>query len=176
MLTTWRTERPPQNEYAPYYEPYMIQIPDGDILETLTRQREGTLKLIAGIPEVKAAFRYAPEKWSIKQVLGHLTDGERVFAYRALCVARGEETPLPRFDENRYAELGGHDQRLLTDIAREFDHLRISTLELFESFDRVAWTRTGTASNQPISVRALIWIIAGHESHHMKVVQERYLK
>ncbi len=176
MISDLRAQRPLENEYAAYYAPYLAQVPEGDILDTLRNQRLETLQLMAGITEANAAFRYAPDKWSIKQVLGHVTDGERVFAYRALCIARGEEAPLPRFDENRFAELGGHDQRTLADIAREYDHVRIASLDLFGSFDQDAWVRLGNASNFPVSVRALLWIIAGHEKHHMQIVRDRYLK
>lgn len=176
MQHTFHVLRPTHNEYAPYYQPYLDKVPDGDILETLARQRTETLKLMASVSEAQAAFRYAPDKWSIKQLLGHVTDGERVFAYRALCIARGEQAPLPGFDENAYAATGGHDQRTLADIAAEFDHARLSSLDLFRSFDETAWLRLGTANNKPASVRALIWVIAGHERHHLQIVKARYLK
>ncbi|MBK7141457.1 MAG: DinB family protein [bacterium] len=176
MTTSFRALPPADTEFAAYYRTYTALVPAGDILKTMSQQQAAALQLISTISESEADFAYAPGKWSIKEVLGHVTDGERVFAYRALRIARGDETPLPGFDENKFAASGGHAARTLESIALEFDHLRTSSLDLFASFDETAWLRKGTASGHPVSVRAMAWIIAGHLDHHLKIIRERYLK
>ena len=167
--------RPSLSEYNAYDQPYVSESPGDDVLAALAAQRDSTAALLAGIPEAKAGFRYAPGKWSVKEVIGHLADSERVFAYRALRVARADATPLASFDENAWMPEAGFDRRTLADIAAEFRAVRDGTLALFHGFDASAWPRVGTASGHPISARALAWIISGHEAHHLRVLAERYL-
>jgi len=130
---------------------------------------------LRSIGEHKAAYRYAPGKWSIKQVVGHLSDSERVFSYRALRFARGDTTPLPGYEENLYADIGNSDIQALEALAHEFHAIRQSTMALFRSFDDDTWLRKGTASDVDFTVRALAYQIAGHEIHHVGILQERYL-
>jgi hypothetical protein len=174
-MPTHSPARPAPSEHNAYYATYVAQVPDGDVLATLAAQRESTATVLAAIPESKAEYRYAPDKWSIKEVVGHLADSERVFSYRALRIARADATPMASFDENAWVPAGGFDHRKLTDLAAEFRAVRECTLALFRGFDAEAWPRVGTASGHPISARALAWIIAGHERHHLRVLAERYL-
>lgn len=167
--------RPDPSEYLPYYGKYLDRVPDGDLLGTLESQVDETLALVRGLDEARGGHRYAPGKWSIRETMGHLIDAERIFAYRALRVARGDETPLPGFDENAYAEINDADARTLADLADEFELVRRSNLALFRSLDDAALARRGTASNGPVSTRAIAWIIAGHELHHVALLRERYL-
>jgi len=176
MNLSFRATRPSGDEYAPYYEKYISLVSEGDIVTTLRRQMADTLSLIRGLSDKQAMFAYAPGKWNIKEVVGHVIDGERIFAYRALRIARGDKTPLATFDENAYAQIGGHARRTVADLANEFEHVRISTLDLFGQFDEEAWSRRGTASGYGVSVRAIAWIIAGHEVHHRNIIRERYLR
>jgi uncharacterized damage-inducible protein DinB len=168
--------RPDASEYAPHYETYVSEVPNGNLLEILEDQRRETQELLAEIPEGRAIHRYAPGKWSIKEVVGHVTDAERVFSYRALRFARGDETPLPGFDEKAYAPAGRFDARALLDLAVELDAVRRATIALFTGLDPEALARRGTANTKEISVRALAYIIAGHEQHHVGILRERYLK
>jgi uncharacterized damage-inducible protein DinB len=168
--------RPDASEYAPHYETYVTKVPDGDLLEILEGQRQETQELLAGIPEGRALHRYAPGKWSIKEVVGHVTDAERVFCYRALRFARGDQTPLSGFDEKAYAPAGKFDTRPLPDLAAELDAVRHATIALFSGLDSEALARRGLANNKEISVRALAYVIAGHERHHLGILRERYLK
>jgi hypothetical protein len=166
--------RPRPDEYAPYYEPYVKRVPDGSIVETLARQGEETATMFAGLDAERGRFRYAPGKWTVLDVLGHVMDGERVFAYRALRGARGDATPLPGYDENRWAPLAGYSERTPADILAEYRAVRAATIAMLEGFDDASWGRTVTANEQGVSVRALAWIIAGHELHHRAVLAEKY--
>jgi hypothetical protein len=167
--------RPRPEEYNVYYETYISQVEDGSLLKTLAAQRDETAALLAGLTEAQAAHRYAPGKWSLKEVIGHLADSERIFAYRALRIARGDGTPLASFDENAYVPAADFGRRTLPDVASEFRAVREATLALLASLDDAAWLRMGTASDKPVSVRALGYIIAGHERHHVRVLRQRYL-
>ena len=167
--------RPGGDEHAPYYGRYVALVPDGPIVETLRRQIAETRALVAGLSEDRARHRYAPEKWSVKEVLGHVSDSERVFAYRALRIGRGDATPLPGFDEKEYGATAPFDARPLGEVIAELESVRAATLTLLASFDEAAWNRRGTANEVPVSVRALAWIIAGHELHHRAILRERYL-
>lgn len=166
--------RPLPDEYAPFYEKYVSLIPGDDILGVLETQRVQTARLLAARSEREGSFRYAPDKWSVKEVIGHLSDAERVFSYRALRIARGDETPLPGFEQNDYVPNGRFGERTLADVAAEFAAVRLATLALLQSLTEEAWKLRGTASNNPISVRAQVYIIAGHELHHLKILDERY--
>jgi hypothetical protein len=167
--------RPGPDEYAPFYASYIARVPETDILQVLASEMEATLALLRSIPEERAGHRYADGKWSIREVVGHLADTERVMSYRALCIARGDATPLPGFDENRYVEEAHFDRRALPDLSDELEMVRRATLGLFGSLPDEAWQRRGTANQAEISVRALAYIIAGHELHHRNLLVSRYL-
>jgi len=167
--------RPAADEYAPYYARYIERVPEGDLLATLESQLESTVSLLDEFGETGAGTRYAPGKWSVKQVVGHLTDAERIFAYRALAAARGEGAALPGFDENAYVEGGGFDARTLNSLMGELTSVRRATLSLFRNFTDADFARSVNANGKPISARALAWIIAGHELHHAIILRERYL-
>jgi uncharacterized damage-inducible protein DinB len=174
-MTAAAIPRPEPSEYVPFYETYISKVPKGNLLTVLDDQRRETQELLAGLSEAKALHRYAPGKWSIKEVVGHLMDSERVFCYRALGFGRADENPLPGFDEKAWVPAGRFDARSLEDLAAEFDAVRRATIALFSGLDSDALARRGTANNNPITVRALAWIIAGHERHHVAILRERYL-
>ncbi|HKQ89640.1 MAG TPA: DinB family protein [Blastocatellia bacterium] len=167
--------KPDSKEYAPYFEKYISLVPEGEIVVTLGKQIESTLSLVCGLSAAQGDLRYAPGKWSVKEVIGHLIDAERIFAYRALRFARRDATPLPGFDENSFVDNAGFGSRSLADLAEEFEHTRKSNLYLFKSLDADSSLRLGTASDNKISVRAIAYIIAGHELHHVGILQSRYL-
>lgn len=167
-------ERPAAGEYDAYYRTYIDQVPDGPILETLAAQRQSTARLLAAVGEDRALQRYAEGKWSVKEVVGHVADAERVFAYRALTAARGDRTPLPGFAENDWVAAAGFDRRPLAELAAELDRARAATLALFGGFSDEELARRGVANGSEVSVRALAWILAGHERHHARVLVERY--
>lgn len=166
--------RPNPDEYAPHYQKYVDRVPAGDVIARLARQVEDTAALLANVKETDAGRRYAPGKWSIREVVGHVSDAERVFAYRALRFARGDEAPLQPFDENAYAAAGGFDRRTLADLVAELRAVRQTTLALLRGLDEAAFARWGTASGHRVTVRALAHIIAGHEAHHVAILKERY--
>jgi len=174
-MTAAITKRPDSSEYATYYEGYISKVPDGDLVETLRRQLDDTLGLIKGIPEERGVFRYAEGKWSIKEVIGHVIDGERIFAYRVLRFGRGDATPLASFEQDGYIPTGNFNKRTLADLSNEYGHVRRSTISLLENMDAEAWARRGTASDNEVSVRALAYIIAGHERHHVDILRTKYL-
>ncbi|MBT9394661.1 DinB family protein [Hymenobacter sp. NST-14] len=165
---------PAATEYGPYYYTY-VKLIAGDPLEALRRQPRELRQLLAGLTEEQGTFRYAPGKWSIKENLVHMLDTERIFAYRALRISRGDTTPLPGFEQDDYVPASGADSRPLAAILAEYDAVRAATLSLFESFTPAAISRQGTASGQPVSVRALAYILPGHEAHHLNLLRERYL-
>lgn len=166
---------PAPSEYAPYYQKYVSLVPAGDVVETLRRQSADTLALLGAISEERAGTRYEPGKWSVKELVGHLLDSERVFTYRALRFARGDRTPLPGFDQDPYVRAGNFDARTLADLAAEFEQVRAATVSLLRSLDEEAWGRRGTANDNEVSVRALAYIVAGHEAHHVNILRTKYL-
>jgi len=174
-MSTAIKPRPDKSEYPTYAEGYVSRVPDGDVVGILGRQLDDTLALIKSIPEARGEFRYAEGKWSIKEVIGHVIDSERVFAYRALRFARGDATPLAGFEQDDYVRGAKFDKRSLGDLASEYEHVRRATISLFANLDEAAWNRRGTANNNESSVRALAFIIAGHERHHVEILQTRYL-
>lgn len=174
-MTKQVSARPDASEYAEYYGRYVSLVPDGDISAILTEQLRATRSLLEAVSESQADSAYAPGKWTIKEVLGHIIDGERVFAYRALRIARGDRTPLPGFEQDDYVRNGSFGERTLADLVEEFECVRRSTLHLLRSFNEESWSRRGTASDNEVSVRALAFIIAGHERHHANVLREKYL-
>ena len=170
-----RTTRPDSAEHVPYYGTYIALVPAGDVVETLSAQQDETLSLLRDLPEDQGGVRYAPGKWSVREVVGHLTDAERIFSYRALRFARGDETALAGFDENSYVAKSRLDARSLRSLCDEYEAVRRSTVLLFASFDAEEWMRCGTANAAQMSVRALAWVCAGHELHHREILRSRYL-
>jgi uncharacterized damage-inducible protein DinB len=170
-----KIERPAPDEYDPYYQRYIDQVADGDLLELLRRQVEETATLLAGVKERDAGFRYAEGKWSIREVVGHVSDVERIFVYRALCFARRERGGLPGFEEDDYVANAKFSSRPLGDLMAEFRAVRAATTAFFGGLDSEELRRKGTANNRPYSVRALAYIIAGHERHHTRILAERYV-
>ncbi len=168
--------RPAADEYAPHYDTYVSKVTGPDVMAALTAQQRDTARFLAGLTEAQAAHRYAPGKWSIREVIGHLADSERIFSYRLLRIARADTTPLPGFDENTYVPAGEFERRPLASVAAEFASIRGATLTLLEGLTSEALARMGTASGKPVSARALAFIICGHETHHLGVIRDRYLK
>lgn len=167
--------RPQPGEYAPFYEKYIALVPDGNLLATLESSAQEWKALLKGLSDTQAGFRYAPGKWSIKEVLGHVTDTERVFVYRVLRIARGDQTPLSGFEQDDYVKEGKFSTRTLEDLLDEFSAVRFSTTTLLHSLPDYAWTRRGTANQKEVTVTALGFIIAGHERHHRAILEQRYL-
>jgi hypothetical protein len=170
--------RPQPGEYAPYYDRYISlivqQAPGDGILEALDQQRRQTMMLLCGRDDEDGDFRYAPGKWSAKEVLGHVCDAERVFAYRALRISRADATPLEGFEQEDYVRNGPFAQRPLSDLVEDFIAVRRSTLSLLRNLDEAAWMRRGIANKNEVTVRALAYIIAGHELHHRRILEEKY--
>ncbi|MGH9539921.1 MAG: DinB family protein [Terriglobales bacterium] len=166
--------KPDANEYAPYYQKYISLVPDADILTTLETQGRQTGALLSARKESDGDFRYAPGKWSLKEALGHVIDTERVFAYRALRIARNDQTPMEGFEQDDYVKFGPFGQRSLASLIEEFDSVRKASIALFRGLDEPAWTRRGVANKNEVSVRALAYMMAGHELHHRRIFQEKY--
>jgi hypothetical protein len=167
--------RPDSTEFTPYYGKYIDLVPEGDLIKILNEQFNGTLALFSGITEAQSLARYEPGKWSIKEVIGHMIDAERIMSYRALRIARADETPLAGFEQDDYVRAAHFDARPFAEIVDEFHTVRNATVALFRGFDAAAIARRGTANNASITVRALAYIIAGHERHHVAVLQAKYL-
>ena len=165
---------PDPAEYAPANASYVGNVTEDDVVAALEAQTRETAALLARVDDEKAAYRYAPEKWSVKQIVGHITDGERVFGYRALAIARGDQASLPGFDENDYMRNADFDRRSLRELAEDYVAARQATLSMFRGFSDEAWQRRGTANNAGVTVRAIAHIVLGHERHHLKVLRERY--
>ena len=167
--------KPLEGEYNPYYHEYTRRVPAGDVLLFMETQLAETLVLLRGLSEAEVTARPAPDEWNIKQIVGHMSDTERIFAYRALRFARGDETDLPGYYQNPYVENGHFEERSLADLLDEFVAIRKSNLYLFRNFITEDTLRSGIVSGNPISVRALIYICAGHEHHHMESIRTVYL-
>jgi hypothetical protein len=167
--------RPARGEAADYYFKYIDLVPDGDVSDILETQRSDALALFRSIPEERASHKYADDKWSISEVLAHVNDCERLFAFRAFWFARGFDSPLPSFDQEVAARHAAAEGRPLRSHVEEFESLRASTLDFFRHLPSDAWLRRGIASENPFTVRALAYIGAGHVSHHMQIIKERYL-
>jgi hypothetical protein len=172
--TTVPNTRPDATEYAPFYASYVARVPEADVVSALRDSGREIIAALAAIPESRGGHRYAEGKWSVREVIGHLIDAERIFSYRALRVARGDATPLPPFDENAYVPTAGSEARTLADLVDELRAVRESTVRMFASFPGEAWTRTGIVSGREVSVRALAYITAGHARHHFAILRERY--
>lgn len=166
--------RPEPSEYAPYYDRYISLTPGSDILRTLDSQRRQTLLLLSGRNESDGDLRYAPDKWSAKEVLGHVCDTERIMAYRALRIARGDRTPIEGFEQDDYVKNGPFGRLPLAEAIEDYIAVRRATLMLFRNLDEAAWARRGIANKNEISVRAIAYLIAGHELHHRRILEEKY--
>lgn len=167
-------DKPGASEYAPFYAGYIAKVPAGDVVEILDRQKDQIRRLSAATSSEQATFRYAAGKWSVREVLGHMTDAERVFGYRAFRIARGDETPLEGFDENEYVANSTFHERSLASLIDELVLVRDANLAIFRGLSPEEWKRTGTANGSPVSVRALAFILAGHLHHHLSLLRDRY--
>jgi uncharacterized protein (TIGR03083 family) len=174
MTTRTPSGRPEPGEYAAYAQADFDQVPGDDAVTALQHAERETLALLEPLDEARADHRYAPGKWTVGQILGHLIDDERIFVYRALCVARGDQQPLPGFDENDYVRLGGFENRPWADLLAEYRAVRASTLAFFRGLPADAWQRRGTVNGYAASPRGLAFHIAAHELHHLRVLRERY--
>ena len=172
--TVFTIPRPEPGEYAPYYDRYISLVGGTDILGTLDAQRRQTMILLSGRDESDGNYRYAPDKWSAKKVLGHVCDTERIFAYRALRIARGDQTPLPGFEQDDYVKNGPFAAAPMAEMIEDYIAVRRATITLFRNLDEAAWIRRGVASKNEVSVRALAYMIAGHELHHRSILEQKY--
>jgi uncharacterized damage-inducible protein DinB len=169
------TERPKRAEAAEYYFKYIDLVPDGDIVRTLAAQQRETLPLLREISHDKSAHRYAPDKWSLRQMLSHMIDCERLFVFRALWFARGFDSPLPSFEQEVASAADGAEARAWESLVVEFDACRTASIAFFAGLPPEAWDRRGIASGYPFSVRALAWLTAGHVTHHTAIIRTKYL-
>jgi hypothetical protein len=165
---------PRADEYAPFYAGYVAQV-TGDPLDMLIDDAEAWRAMLTGLPEERGGHRYAEGKWSIREVLGHVIDTERIMSYRLLRLARRDPAPMPGFDENDYVAVAGSDDRTLADLWAEWAAVRVGTIALVKSLDPAALDFVGTASGKPVSARAMLYIVTGHALHHRRILEERYL-
>lgn len=175
MSQKWRTTRPGGDEHAPFYAGYVAEAPAGDLVDALAKQPDEWRAALKPVSKEREGYRYAPGKWSIREVVAHINDSERVFSYRLLRFARGDATSLPGFDENVYSKSCEAESRTLADLLDELVAVRTATLALLRPMQDGQMERRGTASGKEITARALAWIIAGHARHHLGVLRERYL-
>ena len=166
--------RPEASEYAPYYERYIGLVSGTDIVGTLESQRRQMLLLLSGREESEGDFRYAPDKWSAKEVIGHVCDSERIFAYRALRISRGDRTPIEGFEQDDYVRNSPVGNRPLAEVIEDYIAVRRATLTLLRNLDETAWMRRGIANKNEVSVRAVAYLLAGHELHHRRILEEKY--
>ena len=172
-MSTFRTLRPQASEYSPAFENYIRRVPEGDIVALLDKQIEETLALLRPLSEREASSRRRPTEWNVKEVIGHLCDSERLMSCRALRFARGDAQPLPGWEQDDYVREANSSERTLDDLAQEFEHLRRANVALFRTFTAEAFARRGVANGKEVSVRALLYIIAGHERHHLEQLRQR---
>jgi uncharacterized damage-inducible protein DinB len=168
--------RPEPTEYDPYYERYISLVKTDDMAGTLQHQAQQTRDLLSKISPDQSEFRYAAGKWSVKEVLGHVNDTERIMSYRVLRIARGDQTPIEGFEQDDYVASGKFSRRTLDDLVQEFMTIRNATVQLIRHLDEETAAHRGTANNKPISARAIVYVIAGHELHHRRILEEKYLK
>lgn len=169
-------QKPAKGEYREYFNTYISKVPDdGNVLQHLQDNWQTVKSTVIDLPEEKLLSTYAPGKWTLKEMLVHMMDTERIMAYRALCVARNDKTDLPSFEQDEYTPYLYANERSITNIMEEYELLRKSTVALFSNFDESAFTRIGIANGAPFSVRAALYIIAGHELHHLQIIKEKYL-
>jgi hypothetical protein len=174
--STPTASRPQPGEYTPYYDRYISLVPVSDVLAALEDQRRQMLLLLCGRAEADGDLRYAPDKWSLKELLGHVNDTERIMSYRALRIARGDATPIEGYEQDDYVRNGPFASRPLADLIEDYIAVRRATISLFRNLDEPAWSRRGVANKNEVTVRALAYIIAGHELHHRRIIEEKYLK
>ncbi len=167
--------RPIKGDYAPYYETYIGRVEGEDIISILEEQYSSTSEFLFSITDDKAGFAYDKGKWTVREVIGHILDTERVFAYRAFCIARGEKQSLPGFEQDDYVKLSGSNDRTLASLIKEYRLMRENNLFLFKTFKDEVMNNRGTASGNPVTVLAILWIIAGHELHHINILKTKYL-
>lgn len=166
--------RPDPSEYAPYYDRYISLISENDILTTLDAQRRQMMLLLSGRDEADGDYRYAPDKWSVKEVLGHVCDTERIFAYRALRISRGDRTPIEGFEQDDYVRNGPFAKHPLAEVIEDYIAVRRATMTLLRNLDGEAWLRRGIANKNEVSTRAVAYLIAGHELHHRRILEQKY--
>ena len=169
------TRRPAPEEYNPHLLAEIELVPDGDIVSILRDQLAETVRILRGVGEDRAGYRYAEGKWSIRETVGHVIDAERIFIYRALSIARGDSLELPGFEEADYVRGADFDSLPLADLISELEAVRAASVAFFRNLDERGWSRIGKANGSPISVLALAYVVAGHELHHRKILKERYL-
>jgi hypothetical protein len=167
-------DRPKENEYAPFYAGYVARVPETEILDVLREQPKELKRIADSLTPDKERFRYAPDKWSVRQLFGHLVDAERFFGHRAFCISRGDKNPLPGWDENEYIAGSSYDSRPLAELVKDFSLLREANSRLFENLDAATWPREGVANGVKVTVRALAYVMTGHARHHLAVLKERY--
>ncbi|MGP4041051.1 DinB family protein [Gracilibacillus sp. D59] len=168
--------RPEKKEYADFYANYVVIVPEGKIIDILEMQREDVLKRFRKLTEAQADFRYAPGKWSMKEVIGHLADTERYMTYRLFCIARGEKAQLPGHDQDEFVKEAMFDSYPITTLVEDYISVRNATIKLLKNLRNDVWSNWGNANGFPVTVRALAFIIAGHELHHMKILTDRYFQ
>lgn len=173
-LTDWDKTHPEPDEYGDFYKEYISLVDGSNVIQTLIRQGQQTYATMRKLTPDEANYRYEDNKWSVKEIIGHLVDTERIMAYRALCISRGENSPLPGYNQDEYVEHADFDNRSLQNLSTEYDALRNANISMFSSFTRDQILRKGTANNVNISVRALAFIIAGHEKHHLNILEDKY--
>jgi len=171
---TFAIARPEPGEYAPYYDRYVSLIAGSDILGTLDAQRRQMMLLLSGRDEADGGYRYAADKWNAKEVLGHVCDTERVFAYRALRIARGDRTPMEGFEQDDYVKNGPFARHVIDEVIEDYIAVRRATISLLRSLEEAAWSRRGVANKNEVTVRAIAYTIAGHEVHHRRILEEKY--
>lgn len=167
-------DRPSQAEFASFYAGYVSLVPENDIMSVLGAQTADVRERAGAFIPTREGFRYADGKWSVREVIGHVTDAERVFGFRAFCFSRGDENSLPSFDQDEYVARSGFDRCSLADLVQEFEQVREANLTVLRRLDDDTWRRMGTASGKPVSVRALAYIMAGHVRHHLHILSTRY--
>lgn len=173
-LSDWEDNRPQPDEYGDFYEGYINLVDQPNAIQSLIRQGQQIYALVQQLTKDEANHRYADNKWSVKEIIGHLVDTERIMAYRALCISRGEQQSLPGYDHDSYVEQAGFENRSLQSLSAEYDALRNANISMFSSFSKEQMLRKGTANKISVSVRALAFIIVGHEKHHLNILDEKY--
>jgi hypothetical protein len=176
MSTSVMIGRPQPGEYAPYYDRYISLVKGDNILDILDDERRKFVLLLSGRSEEEGNFRYAADKWTVKELLGHINDAERIFSYRALRIARGDQTPIEGFEQDDYVRNADFNARTLEEMVEDYIAVRRATVSLFRNLSQEAWTRRGTANNNEVTVRAIAYTIAGHDLHHRSILEERYFE
>jgi uncharacterized damage-inducible protein DinB len=173
-FSSWEENRPEPEEYGDFYKGYIDLVTSPNVLQSLIKQGQEIYSLLQNISDEEADYRYEEGKWSVKEIFGHLVDTERIMAYRALCISRGEQTTLPGYDHEAYVKQANFQNRSIQDISVEYDALRNANISMFNSFTDTQIVRQGIANDVTVSVRALAYIIAGHERHHLNILDEKY--